>query len=441
MQNKTNSSKKTWFMGCVAIAALTLLFVGLNGLKAAGTSDSNANSSVPSQKGNENEVAVPVFATKVARGTVNGFIKTSGEILSMYDVQLNPEANGKIMELFVDVGDTVKKGAKLAQIDNKIQKAQYQEADSAVLVAEAAIKLQEVMVDNSKTRLTAAKAALQAAESALKNVSTTKARQEKLLNEGAISRQSVDDIIAAYDAASARYTGAESDLKLAQDAISTANTTLEMRKAELVRAKAARNSAKVLLDNTIVVAPFDGVITARYFDPGAMANVAAPMFRIEESNPVKIICSLPEKDLYSLDLKTTKPMIKVDALHSEFEGKIRRIYPSVDSVSRTGKVEILVPNTEAKLMSGMFADVRLVLETHKDVPVVHRDSILRYEGKTYVYVIDSGYAERQEVVTGIVDDNTIEIISGVNVGTQIIAKGIEFIRSGVKVSVSSGEEK
>ena len=92
-------------------------------------------------------------------------------------------------------------------------------------------------------------------------------------------------------------------------------------------------------------------------------------------------------------------------------------------------------------MSGMFADVKLVLKTHKNVPVVHRDSILKYDGKTYVYVIDSGYAERQEVVTGIVDNNTIEIISGVNVGTQIIAKGIEFIRSGVKVAISSGDQK
>ena len=112
---------------------------------------------------------------------------------------------------------------------------------------------------------------------------------------------------------------------------------------------------------------------------------------------------------------------------------------TVDPVSRTGKVEVLVPNKDKMLMSGMFANINFVVETHENVPVVSRDSLLKYDGKFYVYVIEDGKAVRRPVRTGITQDTTVEILAGLKSGETIISKGIEFIREGSRVSVASGD--
>ncbi len=84
-------------------------------------------------------------------------------------------------------------------------------------------------------------------------------------------------------------------------------------------------------------------------------------------------------------------------------------------------------------------NINFVVETHENVPVVSRDSLLKYDGKFYVYVIEDGKAVRRPVRTGITQDTTVEILAGLKSGETIISKGIEFIREGSRVSVASGD--
>lgn len=413
------------------------MFVGIK-VRVSANNAEQANPASLATLGDGQEI--PVFATKVALGNVRTLVKTSAEILPMLGVDLNPEASGKLTELLVDVGSVVKKGEKLAQIDNKLQKAQYQEVTSVVSVAKSAIKLQEVMIETHKSSLVAATAAMEAAESSLTNLTVTKNRLERLYAAGAVSRQVLDDAIAKYDAANASFTGSKSNLKLAEDAIETAKVTLEMRKAELVRAEANKNSVKVLLDNTIVTAPFSGIITARHLDPGAMGNVAAPILRIEQNDPVKILCSLAEKDLSLIDVVKTKVLVKVDSVATPFEACIKQIYPTVDSFSRTGRVEIHLKNEHKKIKSGMFANVTFIINEKTEVPVVSRDAVMRFEGNSYVYVIENGKAVRKKIHLGITEDTTHEVVSGLKYGDTIIAKGVEFIREGAKVAAVMGDK-
>jgi multidrug efflux pump subunit AcrA (membrane-fusion protein) len=437
MIKKASLSMKSKIAGVVLVLFfIAITFMGIRGrVSANNIEQSKPAMSSASSDGQE----TPVFASNVSLGSVRAIIKTSAEILPMLGVSLNPEAAGKITELLVDVGSVVKKGEKLAQIDNKIQKAQFQEVASVVSVAKSAIKVQEVMIETHESRLVAALAAVDAAESALTNLTITKERLTKLYAEGAVSRQALDDIIAQYDATCARFTGAKSDVKLAEDAIKTAKVTLEMRKAELLRAEANRNSVKVLLDNTLVTAPFDGVITARYLDPGAMANPAAPVLRIEQNDPVKILCALAERDLSQINPQATRILIKLDSFSEVFEGEIRQIYPSVDPVSRTGRIEILLDNKNKKIKTGMFANVSFVISERKNVPVISRDSIMKFEGNNYVYTIEDGKAVRRKINVGITEDTLVEVLSGLRDGDRIISRGIEFIREGARVSAVIGD--
>lgn len=395
------------------------------------------SSSVSAQNGNG--AAIPVFAETVKTGTINRRIETSGEILPMLGVNLHPEASGRIIDIFVDIGSSVKKGQELAQIYNDVQKAQLQQSQAAVTVANAAIEMQKVIIETTQSALVAAKAGREAAEAQLKNLAATKTRLEKLFAEGAISRQQLDDVTAQHDSAAAGLTAAESEVKRASDAILSAKMTLEMRKAELIQATANQNSVKVHLENTLMRAPFDGIITARHADPGAMAAPSVPVFRIEQINPVKIIGSIIEKDLYLVEAGKTPAVVSIDSIQEDYRGTVARIYPSIDSSSRTGRLEILLQNPELHLRSGMFARISLLINTSENVPVVARDSLLRYDNKYFAYLIIDGHAVKREIKPGIIDENRVEIIDGLKPGDLIVAKGLEFIREGIAVKVSEGD--
>jgi len=394
---------------------------------------------LPAQNGNGNGMAIPVFAEKVTTGTINRRIETSGDILPLLGVNVHPEAAGRITEIFVDVGSKVKKGQELAQIYNDVQKAQLQQAQAAVTVSKAAIEMQKVMVETTQSALVAAKAGVEAAEAQLKNLAVTRERLDKLFSEGAISRQQLDDVVAQHDSASAHLTTARSEEKRAGDTIQSAKMTLEMRRAELIQATANLNSVQVLLDNTLVRAPFDGVITARHADPGAMAGPAAPLFRIEQINPAKIIGTIIEKDLYLIEADKTPAIITVDAIREESRGVVSRIYPAIDSTSRTGRIEILLQNPDLHLRSGMFAKISLLINTSENKPVVGRDALLKYENNYYAYLIENGHAVKRQVKVGIIDEDRVEIVEGLQPGDLIIAKGLEFIREGSAVKVAEGD--
>jgi RND family efflux transporter MFP subunit len=446
---QTNSKSQHWLLKVIVVFAISAgIFFGINSMGSAATNNTNATQTAStnssSSNNNKNEQATPVYSQLVETKTISQKIKTSGEIKPMLGVGIIPETSGKIEEIYVDVGDFVKKGQKLAQINDETQQAQYAQAKASLNVANAAIKMQEVTIESAKSSLVSAKAAVEASESQLKNLTITRKRLEKLFSEGAVSRQDVDDIITKYDNANAAHISAQTNVKRASDAIQTALVTLEMRKAEQTQATANLNAVKVNLDKTVVDAPFDGVITARYEDPGANANTNKALFDIEQSNPVKIIGTVIEKDLYQLIAGKTNVVITVDSVVGNFKGVVTKIYPSIDNSSRTGKIEIHLDNTDNKLRTGMFAKIDVLVTTHEKAVVVPRDSLVKYDNNYLAYVVEKQgnqyIAVKRDVKVGIFDDDRVEVISGLKAGDRLISKGTEFVREGAPVSIDIGDK-
>ncbi len=433
-----NTKSQTWLLKVIVVFAISAgIFFGINSIGSAATTATQTAS--PKSSSTRSEQATPVYSQLVTTGTISQKIKTSGEIKPMLGVSLIPEASGKIEEIYVDVGDFVKKGQKLAQINDETQQAQFAQAKASLNVANASIKMQEVTIESARSSLVSAKAAVEASESQLKNLTVTRKRLEKLFSEGAVSRQDVDDIITKYDNANAAHVSAQTNVKRASDAIQTALVTLEMRKAEQTQATANLNAVKVNLEKTIVDAPFDGVITARYEDPGANANMNKALFDIQQSNPVKIIGTVIEKDLYQLVAGKTSVAITVDSVAGEFKGVVTKIYPSIDNSSRTGKIEIHLNNADNKLRTGMFAKIDVLVTTHENAVIVPRDSLVKYENNYLAYVVekqgDRYIAVKRDVKVGIFDDDKVEVISGLKAGDRLISKGTEFVREGAPVSI------
>lgn len=419
MRKRASHYKKLLIISLMLIPALSLF--------ASGTS----NISEPSDPASEQKV--PVIVTKVIKGNISKQIITSGDILPEYGVDLHPEVSGPIVEVNVSEGSRVKKGQILAVIDNEVQKAMLEQAKAAVTVAKAAVEMDKVQIQTAKSQLNSATAQADAVTAQVKNLKANKGRLEKLFKEGAISKQQLDNISTEYDAAKANERSASASIQQAQDAILAAQMTYKMKIAQLVQANANLVAAQVQYEDYFLKAPFEGIITKRSVDPGAMANPAASIFRLEKMDPVKIVGSLIEKNLLKVTANETEALLKVDTFEETFRSKVAKVYPTINKVTKTGQFELKFDNPYLNLRSGMFANIKLLIETRKDTIIIPRDALLRNKTEYFAFKIDNGKAIKIAVKTGLIQEDKIEILEGLNENDLIICQGLEFIKSGTPV--------
>lgn len=199
---------------------------------------------------------------------------------------------------------------------------------------------------------------------------------------------------------------------------------------------AAQSQYDNMLENTVLVSPINGVVTARNYDPGDMTG-NLPVLTVGQLSPVvKVIVNVTESDLSKL--RAGLPVtVTFDAFPDEnFEGKISRIYPTVDSSTRTFQTEIVITNRGERILPGMFARVSIDLGSHNNVVVPDRAIVKQTgSGNRYVYVYHNGTVSYERVELGRRLDDAYELLSGVNSGDTVIISGQTRLADGVKVEV------
>lgn len=189
-----------------------------------------------------------------------------------------------------------------------------------------------------------------------------------------------------------------------------------------------------LLENTTLVSPISGVVTARNYDVGDMVS-GQPIFVVQKINPVKIFINVSES-LYSYVKKGMEVDVELDALPGEvFKGKVSRITPTIDATTRTFEVEVTVNNPKELLKPGMYARVAMNYGTRQNI-VVPDQAVLKLlgSGDRYVYVLkEDSTVEIHKVEIGVRKGATYEILSGIAVGDQIVVTGNTALKDGMKV--------
>ena len=271
-----------------------------------------------------------------------------------------PTSPGRISQIFVEVGDYVRKGQKLVQMD------------AANLTQ---LKLQ---LDN----------------------------QEKEFNR-------VDELYKVGGASKAEWDAAK--------------TNLDVR----------RSSYENLLENTQLVSPLDGVITARNFDNGDLySSTQTPVLVVQQITPVKLKVSVSEQNFP----KVTKGMpvtVKLDVYEGEeFEGKVSLVYPTIDAATHTFPVEVTLPNASKRVRPGMFARVTMNFGSKNHVVVPDMAVVKRAgSGDRYVYVYNNGKVSYNKVELGRRMGSEYELISGVDNNSQVVIAGQNRLADDVEVEV------
>lgn len=198
----------------------------------------------------------------------------------------------------------------------------------------------------------------------------------------------------------------------------------------------ALTNKKNLTENTFLLSPISGIVTARNYDNGDMYSAQQPVLTVMQINPVKLLINISES--YYSQVKIGMPIdINLDVFQGEhFEGKISLIYPTIDERSRTFAAEIKLNNNNNKLRPGMFARVKIQFGTAKRV-LVPDQSIVKQSGSgaRYVFVYDSGKVEYIQVELGRRIENEFEILSGIKNGDQVVVSGQSRLVDGAAAKV------
>lgn len=242
-----------------------------------------------------------------------------------------------------------------------------------------------------------------------------------------LDRSNIDQVKIQLDNATREYNRAKQLLEIGS------GTQMQVD-AYKTQVDGLRTQYNNLMENTVLVSPITGVVTARNYDPGDMIG-NLPVLTVGQIQPnVKVMVNISENDYEAI--KRNMPVtVTFDAFpDEEFRAHVSRIYPTVDPATRTFQTEILISNASGKIMPGMFARVDVNLGSQSHIVVPDRAVVKQTgSGNKYVYVYRNGAVEYIQVETGQRLGDAYELISGLADGDSVVITGQNALHDGAKV--------
>ena len=337
------------------------------------------------------EGPVPVVVATVSRADVPVYLDAVGTIKALNTVTVSPQVDGKLLSVNYKEGQDVKKGDILARIDPVIYQAQLDQA-----VAKKA--QDEAQLSNSKLDLE---------------------RYEKLAATNAINKQQADT----------------------QRALVAQNTAIVQAD------QAAIENAQATLGYTTITAPLDGRTGIRQVDEGNIVRAANALaiVVITQLKPISVMFNLPQQDLPQVNTAFGKGPLAVDALRSDNDavidrGSLKVVDNQVDQTTGTVKLKAEFPNTDLQLWPGQFVNIRLLIDTLKQVVVIPTGAVQRGPNGTFVYVVkDDDTVATRPIVVQKQDETQTVVKSGLDSNERVVTTGFVRLTDGSKVSIGSAD--
>jgi membrane fusion protein (multidrug efflux system) len=237
---------------------------------------------------------------------------------------------------------------------------------------------------------------------------------------------------ATYENAMLNYDRAR---KLAEQNL-IATQDFDNATAAMTVAKANYESAKTRLSYSRITAPFSGIITRRFLDPGAVITTSNPtLFTLMDLDRVKVVVSVPERDVPFVQ-KVKTASITVDALPgATFRGTLSRLSQALDMATRTMLIQIDVENRDHTIKPGMFATVTLFVDQHKNALLLPLQSVLADEKGRFIFALSTNKVKKIYVKSGWEVNNRLEILDGLAEGEDVVESGQQQLRDGSEVKV------
>jgi HlyD family secretion protein len=351
-------------------------------------------------------------------------IQVVGTLMPQEEVTLGNDVPATVDKIFVDLGDRVHKGQVVIKLDEREARLEVERQTANLQAAREALQGARQVLDLDRANLERNQALLADARTNLK-------RFQGLFSEGAISASQRDSALTQHDVAAASIRASEAQLESDRAAVKNAEASVE-------QARAALELARKRLQDTDLVAPFDGFVRKRLVNPGETYKEKTPLVSLVATQALKLQGEVPER--FAPLVAVGHPVqVEVEAFPGRsFTGRIVRVSPAVDVETRTFTVEAAIPNPDGALKPGFFAKAAVLVGTDRDVPFVPEDAVASLAGIVKVFVVTDGRAEERRVKTGERRDGWAEILDGVRPGETVATSNLSQLATGTRVQVQSG---
>jgi len=360
----------------------------------------------------------PVSVTVVHKNSVARAVDVVGTLAAVDQVTVSSEADGQVQKINADLGDRVRAGQVLIELDDEKQRYAYEQQQAALArtLAQYGAPDPEHLPDIEQTpEAKRTKADLAQAEQAY-------ARAAELFKRTLIPQQGLDDARTAVETKKANYDASLHNAR---------NLRASIRASEAEMKLAARQ-----LRDAAIRAPFDGYVEKRLVNLGELVKAQMPVMAIVRLDPLKVIAEIPEK--MAPWIAEGRPVeLRVDAYRDRtFTGKVTRISPAVNTSTRAFPFEAVVPNADAVLKPGTFARVHVESGKVDDVLTLPYAALQYRYGVNRVFVVQGDRLAVRELQVGERVGDRIEIVSGVKAGEQVAITDVESLADGALVSVT-----
>jgi RND family efflux transporter MFP subunit len=341
-------------------------------------------------------------------------IELPGSVQAITEAPILARADGYLQKRTVDIGDRVRAGQPLAEIEAPEVDEQIRQAKASLLQAQAAVEQAAANYDRGQS------------DEALAKV--TADRWASLMGKGVVSKQENDRYQSEYRSASAATKALEKALVMARSNVGAAEANL----ARLDKVQSYRE----------VKAPFDGVVTLRNVDVGALVNAGSTLlFRIAQISSLRTYVNVPQASASEVHAGQQARLSVSNLPGRKFTGTVERTANALDPASRTLLVEVHVPNPDGALLPGMYARVELSGSRAQEALRIPSDAlIVRGEGTQVAVVRDGQTVHLQKIEVGRDYGDNLEVVGGLHEGDIIISNPGDVVREGLQVQSVSGDK-
>ncbi|MBX9689606.1 MAG: efflux RND transporter periplasmic adaptor subunit [Candidatus Obscuribacterales bacterium] len=422
------------------IIFLIILAIGLVGLFVVGLLPRIERQGELKKAHQETVDAIPLVHTVQAHPARHSeSILLPGNIGAIQYTTIYARVDGYLTERLVDIGDQVKKGELIAEIDTPTINDELDQAKADLLKAKAGEETSIANCKEAQAKQATADSAVVKAKANLAYATVTAKRWQDMCERGTVSQQSRDEKIRLLDTTNAELAEQNANLKAAIAAVEAAKAEIKQAKANVL-AKAA-DVARLTAEQSFqkVLAPFDGIITLRKVDPGALITKGSQssnleLYQMAKIDALRIYVSVPQRVARYLHNGMSADVQVPEYPERKFTGIVTNVSGALDPNTRTRQTEIKIENKDHALLPGMYAEVKLGSLREEPWIRVPGTTIVTKTNGLFVVVVKDGKAHYQPITMGRDFGDEVEVRIGLRGGETVVVSPSDDLREGEAIN-------
>jgi RND family efflux transporter MFP subunit len=358
--------------------------------------------------------ALPSVSVATAHaGFIANQLTVAGVFQAFQEIDVHGKVSGYIRHIYVDIGDRVHKGQTLAVLE-------VPELQAEVAGAQAGITQTQQNIGRLQNEVF-----MEQATYAAVHANYVRLKQASDQQPGLVAAQELDDALA-------KDRSAASQVDAAKSAVAAAQGQLGVSRAENLRVSSLEQYATI-------TAPYNGVVTMRYADTGALIPAGTAeglnqaVVRLAQSDVLRLRMPVPERDVPLVHIGS-QVTVHVQATGQQFPGTVVRYTRNVSDATRTMLTEVDVNNPDLTLTPGMYADVTFSLEQKNDALIIPASAVIQGDQPSVMLVDNNNRVQKRPIVLGISGANAQEVTSGLHAGDRVIIGGQSELQPGQQVT-------